>query len=203
MKIILTGATGRIGGAALKSALLNPAVTTVVVLSRREIDVQHAKLKTIIKKDYTQYTPEELAQLEGAEACIWYDHQYRILPDQEAPSNTPTQGPRRTNKHHLHPRPIPPRRPTRLRHHPRAQNTQRQTLPLPTPKRCCHSPRPDHSPPARFVGLEATRASRAGLRRFRSAELEDLEVFHCEAADGDHAGELGELGCSGWVPDSG
>ena len=75
MKIILTGATGRIGGAALQSALLNPAVTTIVVLSRREIDVQHAKLKTIIKKDYTQYSAEEIAQLEGAEACIWYAHQ--------------------------------------------------------------------------------------------------------------------------------
>jgi uncharacterized protein YbjT (DUF2867 family) len=74
MKIILTGATGRIGGATLQSALSDPAITTVIVLSRREIDVQHAKLQTIIKKDYTQYTPEELAQLEGAEACIWYSH---------------------------------------------------------------------------------------------------------------------------------
>lgn len=72
MKVIITGATGRIGGAALQSALSNSAVTTVIVLSRRNIDIQHAKLQTIIKKDYTQYTSEELAQLEGAEACIWY-----------------------------------------------------------------------------------------------------------------------------------
>lgn len=75
MKIILTGATGRIGGAALRSALSNPAIITVVVLSRREIDVQHAKLQTIIKKDYTQYSAEEIAQLEGAEACIWHVYQ--------------------------------------------------------------------------------------------------------------------------------
>jgi hypothetical protein len=88
MKIILTGATGRIGGAALQSALSNPAVTTVVVLSRRDIGVQHAKLQTIIKKDYTQYTPEELAQLEGAEACIWYAIQHRPSSIQQAPSNT-------------------------------------------------------------------------------------------------------------------
>jgi len=74
MKIILTGATGRIGGAALQSALSNPAITSVVVLSRRDIDVQHAKLQTIIKKDYTQYSAEELTQIEGAEACIWYVH---------------------------------------------------------------------------------------------------------------------------------
>lgn len=75
MKIILTGATGRIGGTALRSALSNPAIITVVVLSRREIDVQHAKLQTIIKKDYTQYSAEEIAQLEGAEACIWHVYQ--------------------------------------------------------------------------------------------------------------------------------
>jgi dihydrodipicolinate reductase len=72
MRVIITGATGRIGGAALQSALSDPNITKVVVLSRREIGVQHAKLQTIIKKDYLQYTPEELAQLEGAEACIWY-----------------------------------------------------------------------------------------------------------------------------------
>jgi len=56
----------------LQSALSNPAITTVVVLSRRDVGVQHAKLRTIIKKDYTLYTSEELSQLEGAEACIWY-----------------------------------------------------------------------------------------------------------------------------------
>ncbi|GAB7327514.1 hypothetical protein MBLNU13_g11381t1 [Cladosporium sp. NU13] len=71
MKVIITGATGRIGGAVLQSALSNPAITNVVVLSRRDIDIQHAKLQTIIKKDYTHYKSEELAQLEGAEGCIW------------------------------------------------------------------------------------------------------------------------------------
>lgn len=71
MKLIITGATGRIGGAALQSALSNPAITSFVVLSRREIDVQHTKLQVVIKKDYLKYTDEELAQLEDAEACIW------------------------------------------------------------------------------------------------------------------------------------
>ncbi|KAM0716733.1 hypothetical protein Q7P37_008178 [Cladosporium fusiforme] len=71
MKLIITGATGRVGGGALQSALANSFVTSVIVLSRREIDVQHPKLQTIIKKDFFQYTPEEISQLEGAEACIW------------------------------------------------------------------------------------------------------------------------------------
>lgn len=88
MKIILTGATGRIGGAALQSALSSPAINTVVVLSRRNIDIQHSKLQTIIKKDYTQYSAAELAQLEGAEACIWYAHHFRHPSPQQEHSNT-------------------------------------------------------------------------------------------------------------------
>jgi hypothetical protein len=71
MKLIITGATGKVGGGALKDALSNPAVTTVVVLSRRDTGIQHPKLQTVIKKDYLNYTPEELSQLEGADACIW------------------------------------------------------------------------------------------------------------------------------------
>lgn len=72
MKIIITGATGRIGGAALQNALSSSLITTVVVLSRRETGIKHAKLQTVIKKDFLQYSTEELVQLEGAEACIWY-----------------------------------------------------------------------------------------------------------------------------------
>lgn len=71
MKVIITGATGRIGGEALQTALSDSSITKVVVLSRRETGIQHPKLETIIKKDYLQYTTGELAQLEGAEACIW------------------------------------------------------------------------------------------------------------------------------------
>lgn len=71
MKLIITGATGRVGGGALQSALSNLKVNTVVVLSRRDIGIQHKKLQVIIKKDYLQYSEAELRQLEGAEACIW------------------------------------------------------------------------------------------------------------------------------------
>lgn len=71
MKLIITGATGRIGSGALQNALSNPQITSIIVLSRREPGIQHPKLKTIIKKDFLHYTPEELSQLEGAEACIW------------------------------------------------------------------------------------------------------------------------------------
>lgn len=72
MKLIITGATGRVGGGALQNALNNSNVTSVVVLSRRDIGIQHPKLRTVIKKDYLKYTAEELEQLKGAEACIWF-----------------------------------------------------------------------------------------------------------------------------------
>ena len=71
MKLIITGATGKVGGGALQAALSNPSITTVVVLTRRETGIQHPKLQTIIKKDFLNYTPEEISQLQGAEACIW------------------------------------------------------------------------------------------------------------------------------------
>ena len=71
MKLIITGATGKVGSGALKTALSNPTITTVVILTRRETNIQHPKLQTIIKKDYLNYTPSELSQLEGADACIW------------------------------------------------------------------------------------------------------------------------------------
>lgn len=71
MKLIITGATGKVGGGALKNALSNPAITKVIVLSRRETGTQDPKLQTIIKKDYLHYTPEEVSQLQGADACIW------------------------------------------------------------------------------------------------------------------------------------
>lgn len=72
MKVIITGATGYIGGAALKRALAVPEVTEVIVLARREPEIQNSKLTTLIKKDFNTYTSDEIAKLKGAEACIWY-----------------------------------------------------------------------------------------------------------------------------------
>lgn len=71
MKIIITGATGLIGGGALQSALKHPDVTSIVVLARRETGVRDPKLTTIIKKDYKSYETAELKQLKGADGCIW------------------------------------------------------------------------------------------------------------------------------------
>jgi hypothetical protein len=88
MKLIIAGATGRIGGAALQNALSNPSITEIVVLSRRDINIQHPKLQTVIKTNYLQYSPEELTQLKGSEACIWYNPS---LPNRNIPLTHPTR----------------------------------------------------------------------------------------------------------------
>jgi uncharacterized protein YbjT (DUF2867 family) len=74
MKIILTGATGFVGGEALKHAVAHPAISEVVVLTRRELTADQGaspKVKAIVLSDFESYPDTLLAQLAGAEACIW------------------------------------------------------------------------------------------------------------------------------------
>lgn len=71
MKVIVAGATGTIGGGALKRLLDLPTVTSVVALSRRKLELEHSKLKVAIVKDFLHYEPDVLEQLSGAEACVW------------------------------------------------------------------------------------------------------------------------------------
>nr|GAT57396.1 ARM repeat-containing protein [Mycena chlorophos] len=77
MHIILTGATGLVGGQALRTCLANPSVTKLSILSRREfalpteegLDTEKAVI--IVHKDYDTYPPALLEQLQGAHGCIW------------------------------------------------------------------------------------------------------------------------------------
>jgi uncharacterized protein YbjT (DUF2867 family) len=74
MKVILSGATGFIGGEVLNQALVHPAITSLVCLTRRALSEPasiNPKVKTVILTDFLTYTPEILSQLEGAESCIW------------------------------------------------------------------------------------------------------------------------------------
>jgi nucleoside-diphosphate-sugar epimerase len=80
MKVIVTGASGRIGCSALRHCLASPKVTSVVVLARRALPFestlpsdQKAKLRTLILKpnDFLTYPAHVLDALKGAEACIW------------------------------------------------------------------------------------------------------------------------------------
>ncbi|KFY94867.1 hypothetical protein V498_03679 [Pseudogymnoascus sp. VKM F-4517 (FW-2822)] len=93
MKVILTGATGFIGGEVLRQALLHPSITTLIVLSRRALSppITHPKLHVIILADFAIYPPEVLTQLDGAEACIWtLGIKSSSIPDQRLVSLTYT-----------------------------------------------------------------------------------------------------------------
>ncbi|KAF7335392.1 hypothetical protein MVEN_02191700 [Mycena venus] len=73
-KIIITGATGRIGSACLTHCLSHPAVHLVVALTRRPIDspeANNSKLKNLIVSNFSTLSEDVLAELEGANACIW------------------------------------------------------------------------------------------------------------------------------------
>lgn len=71
MKVILSGATGFIGGNVLKRLIALPSITSIIALSRRKLDVSDPKLQIVILKDFLRYDQDTLSQLKGAEACIW------------------------------------------------------------------------------------------------------------------------------------
>lgn len=73
MHLILTGATGVVGSAALQYMLVTKSVTKVSILSRREVPMAegHEKAQVIIHKDFNNYPPEVLEKLNGADGCVW------------------------------------------------------------------------------------------------------------------------------------
>lgn len=73
MHLILTGATGTCGSAALQYCLREPAITRISILSRRPVlQAQgHEKAHVVIQEDFEKYPQETLEQLKGAQACIW------------------------------------------------------------------------------------------------------------------------------------
>lgn len=74
MKVILTGSTGFVGQEVLIQCLSNPTITSIVVLSRRELSISHPKLTVQIMthNDFLSYSDSQLTgAMQGADACIW------------------------------------------------------------------------------------------------------------------------------------
>jgi len=73
MKVILLGSTGFIGKEVLNQCLKNPAITSLIALSRRDLprEVANPKLTVVIIEDFKLYPDSVLEQLKGADACIW------------------------------------------------------------------------------------------------------------------------------------
>ena len=70
MKLILFGATGMVGAGALREALADPAVRTVLSIGRRPSGVEDSKLRELILPDLFEFSTVE-AQLTGWDACVW------------------------------------------------------------------------------------------------------------------------------------
>ena len=74
MKVIVTGATGNAGGGIVKACLADDRITTVLILTRRNVagDIEsHPKVQVVMHRDFSAYPDELMQHLEGAEACIW------------------------------------------------------------------------------------------------------------------------------------
>jgi len=51
-RLVIVGATGMVGGYALRFALDNPAVGSVISIGRRKLDISHPKLKQVLHQDF-------------------------------------------------------------------------------------------------------------------------------------------------------
>jgi len=86
MKVILTGATGFIGGEILAQCLDNTSISSLILLSRRPIDnldlSSHPKAKVIIMEDFKSYPESAAREISDADACIWamgtYDGRFDV-----------------------------------------------------------------------------------------------------------------------------
>jgi uncharacterized protein YbjT (DUF2867 family) len=67
MKVILFGSTGMVGQGVLRECLRDPDVTEVLAVVRSASGQQHAKLREIVHRDFTDFSA---LQLDG-DACFW------------------------------------------------------------------------------------------------------------------------------------
>lgn len=76
MKLVIGGSSGFVGTELVLQALSNPAITSVVGLSRRETPAppsaaDAAKLKSVICDDFDNYSDSVKKELEDVDAFIW------------------------------------------------------------------------------------------------------------------------------------
>lgn len=69
MKIIITGATGMVGQAALIESLDSPTVSEVLIINRKPIEIKHPKLKELLIADYSEI-PSQTEKLTGYDGCL-------------------------------------------------------------------------------------------------------------------------------------
>lgn len=71
-RLAIVGATGMVGGYALRYALDNPAVGRVTAIGRRKVGVAHPKLKEVLHRDFVDCSAlaETLSDQDAAVFCL-------------------------------------------------------------------------------------------------------------------------------------
>ncbi|MBV9963764.1 MAG: NAD(P)H-binding protein [Parafilimonas sp.] len=70
MKLIITGATGMVGSEVLRQSIADDEIESVTIIVRRQTDITHPKLKTIIHQIFLDYS--NLTDVfKNNDACIW------------------------------------------------------------------------------------------------------------------------------------
>src|SRR5262245_47441686 len=72
MRVILFGASGMIGQGVLRECLLDPDVEAVLAIGRAPLHEEHAKLRTLVRKDLFDYSDieEELTDWDACFFCL-------------------------------------------------------------------------------------------------------------------------------------
>src|SRR6266568_2829862 len=83
VRLVIVGATGMVGGYALRYALHHPSVGVVTVIGRRTLGISHPKMKEVLHRDFADCS--ELAQpLSGQDAALFCLGVYTgAVPDEE------------------------------------------------------------------------------------------------------------------------
>ncbi|HZW80366.1 MAG TPA: NAD-dependent epimerase/dehydratase family protein [Candidatus Deferrimicrobiaceae bacterium] len=71
-RVVIVGATGMVGGYALRYALDHPAVGTVTAIGRKNLGISHAKLKEVLHRDFADCSAlaETLSDQDAAVFCL-------------------------------------------------------------------------------------------------------------------------------------
>ena len=71
-RLVIVGATGMVGGYALRYALDHPAVKSATAIVRRKVDIPHPKLNEVVHRDFADCSAlaEALSGQDGAVFCL-------------------------------------------------------------------------------------------------------------------------------------
>jgi nucleoside-diphosphate-sugar epimerase len=75
MRYIITGTSGFIGTEILAQALLNPLITSLLILSRRPlpaISSLDSRIKVVVLENFLSYPDALKSELTGVKAVLWY-----------------------------------------------------------------------------------------------------------------------------------